>query len=426
MSGSFGLLSLLASSHQNEAFGTNNGYMYHEESFDCIGSSQWNMEVQRYGDTCVPIAIKYTSNQPVDLSTLTLTVTVGGQDIISVPLSLLKEMGTLTEYPYGETVIKFDFRTFLNSFPMIRLTYHVVRFTLRSETYILSRDITHASLTFVYQFLATEARRAFIQDSNPIAKPLQTVAKVPITVEGRGSETKIGGLGLCKGFLIEGDIDSVENFEVKICNQIQEFPVYLGEKIGTRFIFLGFNYFANFRDNDFSRFEGYIDGTANVVQDSGVVIKMQFRTENPNIKLHVLNINSFRSQQGMGGVLFHPTQPRLWNSAETPYVGKFDTSNQWSTEVEYRPIVDSEKLLCPIKHENIEIDEKYAECTCCFNNFNYVALTDYFRSVTVKKCPMCRETWSNYTVYENGLGSLEGEEVSSPVDVGENLVSNVE
>ncbi len=64
-----------------------------------------------------------------------------------------------------------------------------------------------------------------------------------------------------------------------------------------------------------------------------------------------------------------------------------------------RLILDKERMVCPIEYTNINIDDKYLHCSKCNHNFCNDSITKWLN--INKSCPMCRNKWSDYTIYIN-------------------------
>jgi hypothetical protein len=72
---------------------------------------------------------------------------------------------------------------------------------------------------------------------------------------------------------------------------------------------------------------------------------------------------------------------------------KLNISNQYK-------LINKDKAYCPITLENINEGDEYCECTRCNNCFLADSLKTAFTK-SAKKCPLCRETWSNLIIYTN-------------------------
>jgi hypothetical protein len=66
-------------------------------------------------------------------------------------------------------------------------------------------------------------------------------------------------------------------------------------------------------------------------------------------------------------------------------------------------LINPERNICNITHEEIIYGENYMNCTSCNNNFIENIIKQWFRNRigNLRTCPTCREIWTNYSVYVN-------------------------
>jgi hypothetical protein len=66
-------------------------------------------------------------------------------------------------------------------------------------------------------------------------------------------------------------------------------------------------------------------------------------------------------------------------------------------------LINPERNICNITHEEIIYGESYMNCTSCNNNFIENIIKQWFRNRigNLRTCPTCREIWTNYSVYVN-------------------------
>ena len=64
-----------------------------------------------------------------------------------------------------------------------------------------------------------------------------------------------------------------------------------------------------------------------------------------------------------------------------------------------RLIRNKERLICPIEYTNINIGDIYQHCSKCNHNFCNDSITQWLN--INKSCPMCRNKWTDYTIYIN-------------------------
>lgn len=94
--------------------------------------------------------------------------------------------------------------------------------------------------------------------------------------------------------------------------------------------------------------------------------------------------------------------------------------------------IDPAHVTCAIEQEDIAENAQYCHCTNCRNNFNGNALRSYFRhlatTMSEKRCPTCRQPWSNWVLYTNSEAAAPAadpipvDEPTAPADAPEDEV----
>jgi hypothetical protein len=70
---------------------------------------------------------------------------------------------------------------------------------------------------------------------------------------------------------------------------------------------------------------------------------------------------------------------------------------KWET---VNKLFDSNKdNTCSISYDNIELNDTYCTCLICSNSFKADVLIKWVKKS--KSCPLCRKSWTNYTIYNN-------------------------
>ena len=78
--------------------------------------------------------------------------------------------------------------------------------------------------------------------------------------------------------------------------------------------------------------------------------------------------------------------------------------NKWP--IKYVIILETDRNTeCPINLEQIETNDQYCRCNRCKYNFSKEALIESFN--TKISCPMCREQWTDKTLYINNTNLME-------------------
>jgi phage FluMu protein Com len=102
-----------------------------------------------------------------------------------------------------------------------------------------------------------------------------------------------------------------------------------------------------------------------------------------------------------GGGLLHEHTASESNNNNVSYIPmaipSHLTPSHWTSSTK---LISPDKAYCSISLENINEGDEYCECVKCNNCFLAESLKTSFTHLA-KKCPLCRETWTNWIVYEN-------------------------
>jgi hypothetical protein len=72
-------------------------------------------------------------------------------------------------------------------------------------------------------------------------------------------------------------------------------------------------------------------------------------------------------------------------------------------------VINPERNICNITHDEIAADQQYMTCSNCHIHFLETALKRWLRqrSPATRTCPTCRELWTNFDVYINRVNNVE-------------------
>jgi hypothetical protein len=296
------------------------GCVYTKTSFSTKMQHAWRTTPPRDGDTFKPFALVFSHGSDgvaPDLSDLTFAVQIAGTDLITVPVRLLQAIGS-TDVGNEETVVKFDFRTFIEFIPLIRIVYHEIHVVLRSQQKpIADYGITGADIISSYVAYDSKLRRDFTR-----REEYEQYMQCLLALEGRcGSENikiDLAGktLGLCRGFMIEGvAMDALTGYELRCCaGGVVRYDAAMiravGQIIDRTCIFLPFNAVSKFETNHPDSFVGSVDFETDRVKDSRKTLQVSFRDAEAAAaaKVYAVCINRIKTKSGMGGILHNITQ----------------------------------------------------------------------------------------------------------------------
>jgi hypothetical protein len=293
------------------------GCVYTKTPFSTKMQHAWRTTPPRDGDTFKPFALVFShgSIQP-DLSDLTFAVQIAGTDLITVPVRLLQAIGS-TDVGNGETVVKFDFRTFIEFIPLIRIVYHEIHVILRSQQKpIAEYGITGTDLICAYAAFDSKVRRKMAKRDE-----YEQYMQCLLAVWGRGGSENVKidlagkTLGLCRGFMIEGiAIEALTGYELSCAGGVVRYDAAMiraiGQMIDKTCIFLPFNAVSNFETNHPDNFAGSVDFETDRMKGGSKTLQLSFRTVEAAAaaKVYAVCINRIKTRSGMGGILHNITQ----------------------------------------------------------------------------------------------------------------------
>ncbi len=199
--------------------------------------------------------------------------------------------------------------------------------------------------------------------------------------------------GLCRGFYIYGNINNINNislyFEDDIKINYNKLMIKLCcKKISNKLIYISLNNRGDIEYN-FEAFDGGINFAS--LKYSKLIIDFELE-ENEIMFCPILanimqyNNDQFNIKYNYGDLLCSI------NILEDP---------QWN--LIYNKLIDNNKNTCPIMNETINLNDEYATCENCNNNFSGNAIHDWLAITQNKECPICRSEWKlkNYILYKN-------------------------
>lgn len=328
---------------------------------------------------------------------------IGNKILIKLPFDILnKELNLL----FGLNIIG----------PSNQITYYVDNFNNQPNI-----QLTNISMLAKWVFYDSPARHKltheyhtdFIQHIQSTTAQVNNTTNLQIDL----SEFKFP----TKGYFIEGNIDLIENIELKLhghsrfnYNDIL-MSVYT-KRINNNLLYIPFNGDLNNYKNPPIVID-YI-GATNHTMIENITFHIRFNGQynylnGTNIKIHCLSANEIQychNPTGNYDVItahgFNDVQVINTNNDHTVANPLFNQKNKQNTDLVWKSmdkILDIEKnSICPISLADFSSNDKYCVCLTCKCNFNYDAFMDYNSdNNTIKNCPVCRSPWNNFTIYTN-------------------------
>ena len=196
--------------------------------------------------------------------------------------------------------------------------------------------------------------------------------------------------GLSNGLFISNlDIKKINSLKLKLNNNIfinldkYNIKTFVRELNDT-------NFYLSFSDNlDFTN-KNY-DASINFSRFDSITLELDYNMEDLevlNFKIGLKSLNKLRIISGMAGLVF-----------STSNIHQIRTNTNIRREVVKENKRISGDTFCAIKHADIEDNEEYYSCDCCNKSFSYNVSRQWIEQR--KKCPMCVQPWTNFTIYVN-------------------------
>lgn len=347
-------------------------------------------------------------NQSIDINRV--FIEIGGQKMMNVPFSIFKALSKETVVG-SKRIYTFDFNMYMKDIALICLAFHEVRFQVQVNS---NENIRGISVCSVYRHLDTVPRREMAQQQN-IRDPVQYFQTLKCINRQGNTEYSIELTtlfdGISKGYVLEGPIDTLEEISLHF-NHMEAYKLnqatlsVLGRRLGPNLLYIPFNQDVPLETNTFEAYQGALNHVR--VDNIRMGIKQSQATEQC-FTIHNLCLNLIRYNTGMAGAVNIPIFERTYDvTAEPPAPipvviapGGPIVPITWTNE---NKVINPEKATCPINYEEITEGMQYCECLKCKNCYIKDALARHFEGKTTpasRKCPMCREQWSNWVIYTN-------------------------
>jgi hypothetical protein len=307
---------------------------------------------------------------------------------------------------------------YMKDIPLICLAFHATYFQVQVNS---NANIREISVCSIYRFLDTVQRREMAQQQN-IRDPVQYFQTLKCINHQRNTDYSIDMTlldGISKGYVLEGPIDTLEKLTLYF-NNIEMYKLnqatlsVLGRRLGPNLLYIPFNQDIALETNTFEAYQGAVNHAR--IDNIRLKIKQSQATEN-TFTIHSLCLNLICYNTGMAGPATTPIFENTYDFATAPFPVVRAPAQivdiRWINE---NKVINPEKATCPINYEEITQGMQYCECSKCKNCYIKDALARHFEGKTTpsaRKCPMCRETWSNYVIYTNAVAPV-AEPVPAP------------
>ena len=331
--------------------------------------------------------------------------------ILDIPLRFLMLLNNY-EICDNRLYIQIPFEMFCDKFSTLSLPPNDnVHFDLPGIT----NDFLNSKLIMKRLYFDADVRRELARNQQTIF--LQQLSSVEINAEEPKNEFKFKApfRGIHKGFYIECEnVDNINNIQIKL-NWVETPLINYGRflvkkkcvKVNSKLLYIPFNYEKSQSGRNISDFFGSV----NLERIDRTMLNIKL--DNPISKIciyglgsDVLDISSnnihLHFKYFMGHHYLDYRENGIYINNDGIYFSS-TSSFHYVSNIVYKQITDLNKIQCCIEHDDISSGARYMSCIKCHNNYNETALKAWFENKTRKTCPMCRETWTDFTTFINDV-----------------------
>lgn len=376
---------------------------------------------------------------------------ISGNPILQFTFSLLHELTPAVKYG-NKIYLSIPFKHFFDKIDMNILRYSNIDFCIEDAHEIINYSCQFSLISKVYIHEETQRNHIANNDNNG-RQFIQQLGSLCITVPYNSSVSKRSFhfhtsvlFGQTKGFLIQGNISQLTAIKFYVNNIVRfDYDQFLIStaciKLSDNLIYMPFNEITNFLDKNVTAFAGSI----NLSQLQSSSMSLQFLNDQNKFTVHNIYSNYFRHRDGLGALCLdgrpvfinrlanflpligpvnnNPTLLDISGNYILSGTGYSNTGTVLNTgsvlnieeTVEEEPayyipsgqqiyqLINPERNLCNISHDEIGPGQFYMSCANCNNHFLELSIKQWLRrrSGSSRTCPMCREIWTNYNIYMN-------------------------
>lgn len=389
-------------------------------------------------------------------NSIRLIIYVSGNPILQFPFSLLHALNPAVKYD-NKIYLSIPFQKLFNKIDMNILHYSNIDFCIEHfyEVQNYSHHFSLISKVFIHE---ESERHSIINNGYNGRKFIQQIGSLNITVPYNSTTNKrsfhfhtTALFGQTKGFLIQGNISELTAIKFYVNNILRfDYDLFLIStacvKVSENLIYMPFNEITNFLDSSINTFAGSI----NLSQLQGSSLFLQFSGDQHKFTIHNIYSNYFCYRNGVGTLqldgrpvfinmpanllpLVEPvnnsntlldmsgnyilhgrsvnvitvTNNSIFSETGTVTEGEgtvtVDPEYFMPTGRQIYQLINPERNICNISHDEIVRGRLYMTCLNCNNNFLESNIKQWLRrrSGNSRTCPTCREIWTNYNIYFN-------------------------
>jgi len=382
-----------------------------------------------------------------------IIMSISGNPVLQFTFSLLHELTPAVKYG-NKIYLSIPFKHFFDKIDMNILRYSNIDFRIEDSHDVINYSNLFSLISKVYIHEDT-LRHHIANNEYNSRKFIQQIGSLSITVPYNSTVSKRSFhfhtsilFGQTKGLLIQGNISELTAIKFYINNIVRfDYDPFLISttctKVSDNLIYMPFNEITNFLDKNTISFVGSI----NLSQLQSSSMSLHFSSDQSKFTVHNIYSNYFCHRDGVGALyldgrpifinrlanflpLVEPVHnnPTLldisgnyilsgtgYSNIGTVNTGTVNTGTVNEDEDEEEPgyyipagqqiyqLINPQRNICNISHDEIEIGRSYMSCSNCSNHFLESSLKRWLRRRlgNSRTCPICREIWSNYNIYIN-------------------------
>lgn len=403
---------------QNDRFSilTNRTSEYYTESF--VDNTLY---MTRSSDTKCPEYLEIELSPDVNrdnfkniCDSINLDMEIGQNKLLSIPLKFMMHLKPY-EICDNKFYITIPFNMFYDDIQLICFQFISVIFKLTGA----GNNFLSCNLISKAIYYQNHLRRQMVHNRYENLVQCLSSAKINIMNPTDNIKYKIPFNGINKGFFIESqNVDEINHIKLSLHgNIVVEYNRFLVRskcvKISQNLLYFPFNVNKLYMDRTREGYEDSINFSVIHLSE----LHLNFDSPQSTLCIYSLSANLFIIEDVRCSLAF--TSDDLNNHVSEQYAPSTMstllnnvivarslsdnirlTLSDRITNLIYRKITDSNKLLCGITHENIENNSHYMNCMQCDNNFSENEIKRWFHQRI--NCPMCRCDWTDFNIYING------------------------
>ena len=350
-----------------------------------------NVILPRDGDIFDIKAIQFI-NPSNNFNFESLSIEIGGNEIIRLDKDLcaliynnkyqkFKNIETIDDNRVLTYNLPWEELRLKNVIKCISLQFHQIIIKLNYDG-----QCENSKLYYYYTYLQNQDRSLIVQNNHDMKIEQLFCQEMNHTINSREHILLFNGLG--NGLFINNlDISKINNLKIKLNNIIYiELNKYniktFVRELNDMCFYLPFGDNLDFANDDYNN-------SINFSRFENVILELDYNMEDfeyIKFKVGMKSMNIFRIASGLSCMMF------LISNSNVNLM-----QNRIENKRENKKITGD--IFCGIKYSNINENEEYFSCDVCHKNFSYDVSRQWIE--IRKKCPICIQPWTNFTIYTN-------------------------